>query len=162
MNDDNYGELMNRILTDVMEQMAFMFVSEAEPDAKPDEDASFVRVAMIFHGPLEGELTLIASERMCLELAANILGLEEDDPMVIDGAIDALKEILNVICGHLLTGIAGEGPAFDMAPPAAKRLSPEEWEALDLSEKTCFFSVEDHPMLMQLRLERGKTCRSEF
>ena len=51
------------------------------------------------------------------ELAANMLGVDEDDETTSGQQYDALKETLNVICGNLIPAIAGGLEIFDIDPP---------------------------------------------
>jgi chemotaxis protein CheY-P-specific phosphatase CheC len=152
MNEEQ-KQLMARIVSDVMEQMSFMFTGRVDRGALEASGARFIQARIAFSGPIRGALTLVIPDTMCTELASNILGMEADATLVRSSAIDAFKEILNVICGHVIGGLAGEQESCEIQPPTAQALTPRQWEALEMSEETLCFSVDEHPMLMHLALE---------
>ncbi|MDM8539151.1 hypothetical protein QUF70_20550, partial [Desulfobacterales bacterium HSG17] len=47
----------------------------------------------------------------------NMLGIEEDETSTSEQQYDALKELLNVICGNLLPEIAGKEAIFKVGMP---------------------------------------------
>lgn len=93
------------------------------------------------------------STEVLQELAANMLGLDDEEGITEDQRFDALKETMNVICGNLLPAIAGDEVVFDIDMPEilpagqevrkAARI-PDERElsakvSLDLDEGQCSF-----------------------
>ena len=85
---------------------------------------------MTFVGVMQGSVGVVVLPEMCLEVAANMLGVDPDDEEAMDKGRDALKELLNITCGHLLTNIAGEEPVFDLTVPEVTELSAERWQEL--------------------------------
>jgi chemotaxis protein CheY-P-specific phosphatase CheC len=85
-------------------------ISEQQLNA-PSEAA----VCVDFEGPFSGKLLLKLYGRLLPTIAANMLG-EEDVPSRSQ-QYDALGEIANVICGHMLPGIAGSKDMFHVSPP---------------------------------------------
>jgi CheY-specific phosphatase CheX len=90
---------------------------------------------------------------MALELAANFLGTEASDPVAAAGADDSFKELLNVVCGHLLTAMAGEDPVFDLTMPTVIPLPAGEAGVLQASAEWIPFQVEGHPVRLHVRVE---------
>ncbi|MBI5060042.1 chemotaxis protein CheX [candidate division KSB1 bacterium] len=75
-----------------------------------------VGATITFRGPRCGRLALYVERQMLDTLALNMLGEPDDeDPEARRG--DALKEILNMICGNLLTVCYGEAAVFNLSPP---------------------------------------------
>ena len=85
---------------------------------------------------------------MCPELAANVLGLDEDDEKVEEKARDALKELLNVSCGNILTELAGTEPVFDLSVPIVSDIGLDVWEDLKNNEDFVSLIVDDYPALL--------------
>ncbi|RPH94863.1 chemotaxis protein CheX, partial [candidate division KSB1 bacterium] len=100
----------------VMETAAFLTVwpwSEEDGDLPlPDMAAS-----MLFRGPCTGRLTLRVSSTLLNTITQNMLGelTEEDSPE--EKGQDAVCEMLNMICGNLLTIWQGDEPVFNLNPP---------------------------------------------
>ncbi len=87
------------------------------------KNSPFATVTVAFEGPLKGELALRVSQKLLAPLATNMLGLEMDDaPPSASQQIDALKELLNVICGNLLPEIAGKQAVCNLQTPQVKSL----------------------------------------
>ena len=116
MNKHLHDETVYRVATDTLESLALMFLVPEEEAANPLPPCSR-RVAVKFTGPFEGMLILAASESVLPALAANMLGLENDSLPTTDQQEDALKELVNVVCGNLLPAIAGKEPIFHIDAP---------------------------------------------
>ena len=109
---------------------------------------------MTFEGPTTGRLTLAVPHDMCPELTANVLGLDPDDDAITESASqDALKELLNITCGHVLTTLAGEEPIFNLSVPEIAPLPNDGWNKLYREAGTCPLLVDDNPVLIHLQLD---------
>ena len=149
---NEHSEILQEVFCDVVEKLAFMFGEVAEKDDMPPVEGESIQARMAFTGPMSGSLLVAAPVEMCPVIAANVLGMEPDDENVQTRATDALKELLNVICGNALTAIAGEDPIFDLTVPEASLLSSESWAQLLDDPETLTFIVEDQPVLLQLKI----------
>ncbi len=149
---ESHKKMLENVFCDVLENLAFMFGEIAEEDITrgPGE---CLRAQMRFTGPITGSLCLAVPREMCPTIAANVLGLEPDDEAAISDAGDALKELLNVICGHVLTSLMGEEPVFDLTVPEVSPLDADEWRALAQLQDTAAFIVEAYPVLLHLEVE---------
>ena len=149
--DDSRRATIIAVFSDVMEQMAFMFAEAAEEEEAPSMgDTGLVQAVMGFEGPFHGTLELVVPRAICEELAANVLGLEPDDEMVTHAPFDALKELLNITCGNLLTALAGETPVFDLTIPEVKQLEGNAWNALRTRPGAVYCLVDSYPVLLHL------------
>lgn len=113
----------------VFEQAAFaVFDSPEETDGNPpaEEPSHFTLVK--FEGPFFGCVVLAAGCRLAMMIAANMLGVEEDDPDAAEKTRDALGEISNMICGNLLPALAGAKPEFRIEAP--EHISEEEYRRM--------------------------------
>lgn len=148
MGNDYTGEL-TRIFSDVLEQFAFMFADPPESES-PALGEDLIVASMTFRGPFQGALTLAAPRSMGPVLAANVLGLDPDDELVSRAPFDALKELLNVTCGNVLTAIAGEEPVFDLTVPEIEERPAGDWGSLHAADNTIYYLVDDFPVLLHL------------
>ena len=150
---DNHEETLREVLCEVFESFAFMFGDVVEPSEMPEVDGDCVRASMRFTGEMSGLLILALPCSMCPEIAANVLGVSPNDEAVMNKAADALKELLNITCGHVLTSIAGEEPVFNLSVPDISSLAPEEWEALLGRPGTATVVVDEAPVILSLSLD---------
>lgn len=141
------------VLIDVLERFAFALGDPADPAeiAPPAEPACLAR--MTFSGPFTGSLALLMPAALGGEIAANMLGLDPGDPALERHATDAIKEILNVVCGNLLTELAGEDPVFDLSVPTVDRGDPAAWARMLGQPGLVCILVEEWPVLLQLQFE---------
>ncbi len=119
MNDnyaDNCEEALGRVVEQTLEQLAFLFAMPDESaGALDDSDAQVVRIG--FSGPFGGELFLALSSQAIPELIGNMLGVDDGEALPLEQQDDALRELLNVVCGNLLPEIAGPKAVFDLTAP---------------------------------------------
>lgn len=105
---------LSRATTRTFEELALLF-----PDTEPSEAQSAtpldVAVSVEFRGPLNGRLVLRASSGILSEVANNMLGADDQRPVTLQR--DALGELANVICGHVLPMIGGSDAVFHLAAP---------------------------------------------
>jgi len=116
----SYREFLGESLMEVLEQVAFLFPVPAETDKWNDlsiNNGSTLCFGITFEGPVTGRIFLLISEMLTKEIAANMLGIDEEDPDVQQKSIDATKEILNILCGNLLPKIYGKEPVFHLCTP---------------------------------------------
>ncbi len=108
------AQSLSRATTATFEELALLF---PETELSPEQAAAplDVGVSVEFRGPLTGRLVVRASQCILPAIAANMLGAEESKQLPLQR--DALGEIGNVICGHVLPLIAGADKIFNLAAP---------------------------------------------
>ena len=147
-------EKLNEVVFDVFEKLAFMFGEVADREEISRAATDYARVSMAFSGQsAKGTLLLAVPADFSAEIAANVLGVDPDDELVATQADDALKEMLNVICGNLLTAVVGEQPVFDLTVPVVSSLDADGWSSLLHRLDTRVFLVDDNPVLVQFICE---------
>lgn len=104
------------VTNDTLERLAFLF---AFPDDDRGQDGPEPAVTgrVEFSGFFCGSLVVRVSTCVIPELAANMLGLEDDAKISVEAQQDAFKELTNVICGNLLPAIAGDQVEFTIGAP---------------------------------------------
>jgi len=115
MNEEIKGTLYN-VAEDVLEKLAFIFSFPEDERENMDYNAA-MGAKVSFTGPFTGTLIMAVSLEALPELAGNMLGLEDDDETTLEQQQDALKELINVVCGNLLPAISGKQSVFNVNPP---------------------------------------------
>jgi CheY-specific phosphatase CheX len=145
--EKSYKENLNSVVCDILERTAFLF---PEPVDRADEvdfgDFQMVMATLSYSGNGEGDISFIVPVDLCLELAMNLLGedIDEDDPA--EKPQDAVKEILNIIAGQLLTRIFGETAVFNLTLPQAKNLDQETFKSIIEKEDYALAMSDDYPI----------------
>lgn len=104
------------VTADTLEKLAFIFTFPAEAAPVIDEqNQEAVRVD--FSGPFAGGMELSLPASALGELAVNMLGAEEGEELSAEQQRDALKELINVVCGNLLPVLAGHAEEFNLRTP---------------------------------------------
>ncbi len=146
-------ETVNATFLDVVEQLTFMF---GDPEDKNDLDTDMVEFTLArigFAGDLVGTLSVAVPTRITAEIAANILGLEPSD--LSDQAMldDALGEMLNVVCGHVIMALVGTGANFKLGSPAVSRVDETALVEMLANPDFVGFDLDDSPVLLGLTTE---------
>jgi hypothetical protein len=139
-------------LVRAMETMAFTTPTQAGPSLSPSADS--LLVSMPFTGPLCGTVEMVASEKVGIGLAANILATNPEDPAATCHARDALKELLNVACGLLLPTLAPNTSAdipFRMTLPQLSVFDFQtQWPAFIAGCDACVLDVNRELIAMRV------------
>ena len=115
MNEEIKETLYN-VAEDVLEKLAFIF-SFPEDERENMDYGVAIGARVSFAGPFTGTLVMAVSAEALPELAGNMLGLEDDEETTLEQQQDALKELINVVCGNLLPAISGKQSVFNVNPP---------------------------------------------
>ncbi len=102
------------VISNVIENLSMM------PVEKPTEWENFspqLEGWIEFIGPVQGKLCLRCEEVLAQALAANLLGTDHTDVQSQADAWDALAELLNVVCGNLVTELYDSQKPFSLSPP---------------------------------------------
>lgn len=143
--------VLEGILSNVLQEQAFMFAEHF--DGEPEIPAPpFMQARIHFAGPFDGYLGLVFPVDLSVELIANVLGLDPEEIDAEDDAADALKELLNVVCGQFLAAAFGQTLVFDLATPSVTQIDAEGWQAQWTKRETTALLVEDEPVLFELLL----------
>ncbi|MFN8548140.1 MAG: chemotaxis protein CheX [Candidatus Eisenbacteria bacterium] len=146
-------ERVNSQICEVFERMAFMFGDAIEPEEMPEPPDGCFRAEVRFRGDRQGALVMMGASELCPILAANVLGADPEDDEAMARSDDAIKELLNVACGHVLTTLAGEGPIFDLGAPTVAKATSADLRAFVRDQDSLAFVMEDHPLAVQFRWE---------
>ncbi len=109
-------ETLYRVAVEVLEKIAFVF-SFTEDERKNIGTGASVTAKVTFSGLFAGSLVMRISSSILPELTGNMLGLDENEQTTREQQHDAIKELINVICGNLLPAIAGKRMVFNVDTP---------------------------------------------
>lgn len=108
--------ILTAVANDTLEKLAFLFAFADDERVNDGPDPAVVG-RVDFNGYFGGSLLMRISTSAMPELANNMLGLDDDAEISNAEQQDALKEILNVICGNALPAIAGDQVEFNIGAP---------------------------------------------
>jgi CheY-specific phosphatase CheX len=152
---------ISMIIAGVFKTMAFMFAEPMDKSKIPmttRDMHEWVKTWMEFQGPLSGSLTMLFPVELCTIIAANVLGLDSNDERAIIRNNDAAAELLNVVCGQILTELAGEKPIFDLTVPQKAAIGAAEVEAFCAgNDEALAFSIENKPIVVKLNMRETGT-----
>ncbi len=146
-------EQLNRTFLEVVEQLTFMFGEPEGKDQLEVDGIDFMTAAMSFQGDLNGELTIAVPDNITGEIAANILGLEPEDVQSEEMRCDALAEMLNVVCGHVIMAMAGTDANFKLNAPVTGQVERDKLELMIASDDYIGLLLDDNPVFLGLVLE---------
>jgi len=150
---NDYENLLRDTFSVVIEKLAFMFVEEAEEEKSIETDSKFLKARMTFNGAMAGAFTLVVSEKMCSDIAANILGIDSVNKIGKAKMRDALKEVLNVVCGNFLTALAGDKSVFELSLPVVSEINEKSKKTLLNERNALELIIDNRPVLLHFFLE---------
>jgi len=134
-----------------LEALAFITLAPAEEPIAPPADATLARV--LLNGTESAVLELVAGRSFGLQLAANLLGLEPDDPEIEVRRADALKELINVAAGAIIgTEIANGAAPREIGIPHIEPFATHgAWEAFTAAPGTSVLDAEGNIIAIRMR-----------
>jgi len=154
--------VIGEVFESVLQNLAFMFVESVEREtlqsmeSPHDLPEKFIKASMAFTGPVHGWVNLMVPDELAKELASNIIGKEIDKSISQRHLNDALKEVLNVTCGNLLSAVVGTKQVFDAASPTLTEHDQQGWKDFLEEPQSIPFMIEDWPALLQFLFEQAK------
>lgn len=107
------------VMRRVLEDAAFIFCDDAPADA-PATHGRFAEAKIGFQASRSGELRLRLPWNVAREAAANLLGVEPDDPEADEQALAAAGELLNMISGVALQTWFGGATKWSLGNPTVE------------------------------------------
>jgi chemotaxis protein CheY-P-specific phosphatase CheC len=149
----DWQEIVKKTCFDVLEQLAFMFCDELDKaDVQPADD-DFLQATMVFSGHHGGAVDIIVPRQLTPALVCNILGMDEGDIIETDIAEDALKELLNTLCGRMLPALFTDVETFDLHPPSISSIDSKQWFKFLNQQNTIVFAIEDSPVILNVHFD---------
>jgi len=152
---DQQVETLATVVSDVLEASAFSFADPCEKDELPEAHGEILQAEITFRDDVqEGTIRLAAPAELAATFSAEMLALDPDE-VTESLSADALKELLNVICGQLITAVWGEEPLFQLTVPRLSGLDEEAWRKFCERTEVLTLVVDDIPLACELGL-RGR------
>ena len=145
---NEHKEELSEVFCDVLMNYAFMFGDVCPKDELASDGDSYIHSTISFSGDQAGILGISTSPDLCLQLAANVLGIDIEEENSMSEAYDALKELINIVCGQFLTKVYGDTGTFDLSPPNIIEISGVEWKSLIEDEETIGIIIDDIPAIV--------------
>lgn len=143
------------VITRILEESAYVFTDVLEdPPAQITADWKATGVKLKFFGKESGEMRMWASDGFAQVVAANMLGIGEEDEQAIQKGMDALKESLNIILGNFITTVYGVELIFDLGLPEA--VDPCMLTADMANPEAIWLSAEGYPVLFVTEMANGQ------
>lgn len=121
----------------ILEDWAMMLVEPEEGALDVfDPEESFYIAQLRFKGIVSGRYCIICQAPFARSLSVNLLG--ESNQAGEPEMLDALKEMVNVVSGNMLTSSYGEETTFDLTAPEARSATIEEVRELFNQFILCF------------------------
>lgn len=141
-------ETLTKTFSEVLANLAFLFTDVQEAEA--DSDDQWLETTIGYNGPQEGMLRLLCTRTFSIHLAENLLGTDREDPDLTTKADDAVKELMNIVCGQFITAAHGTSEVFNLTIPRIRLLpdGPPVGENRDAGVST--FTVEGQLLHLSL------------
>lgn len=133
------------LMCEVLGTLAFMIRDDDTP--LKTAEGPWITAEITYQGPINGRLRLWTTRAFANELAANLLGIDTNDPEAEDAINDAVREFMNVVCGQLVTAWYGSEAIFNLGIPAAWSLVELPAEVTNDANVTRL-SVSGQPLLV--------------
>ncbi|MGB9594706.1 MAG: chemotaxis protein CheX [Candidatus Poribacteria bacterium] len=150
---NNHETILSEVFCDVLMRYAFMFGEECEKENFLPDNPDCLHVNIAYNGHKKGNIGIIAPIELCIEMASNVLGTDEEDENCVNDAKDTLEELANVVCGQFLTSAYGDEPIFNLSPPSVFESDELTWIEIRESDNSLAFMVEDAAVLIYLETE---------
>ena len=137
-------QLLADVVAETLEQFTFLFVEPEGGEDKPGAAPRGIEASIGFQGGgRQGTLRVAAPLGLCREMAANILGLE-DAEITEDVAMDAIKELANVLVGSYTASKLGVDVCCKLDTPTARPAGAARMNELAAMEGALCFRVDEH------------------
>lgn len=144
---------LTEALGHVLVSMVSMSPLQTEVMHMPDMKTDALNVRVEYSGKHNGELGLIMEQPLALLIAARILGAESTADVSEEMIEDAIRELINVVCGHFVTLMYGYTPVLKLSIPRVTRVGYAVCNLLMTKTDVCTFLVEESPLIGQVKLK---------
>lgn len=141
--------LLHQVAGQVLEECAFLFTQPGpEPEVWPEPVTC---ATLTFAGPRKGKVELYAAHGLAMAIAADMLGLEADDPEAHRLADNSIAEIANVITGALVAELFGTECLCELGIPVVAHEAPGPRS--ESSFALTLIDLEGRPLDLRVSLE---------
>jgi len=145
-------EFLIQAMRQVMPSMADTSPRFPESGDVPAMEGEALNVRVGYSGEHTGELGLILESSLASRIAARIMGLDDSEDIPGDMIEDALRELMNVICGHFTALMYGDNALFNISTPQVFSVKNALCNMLKSSPDIHAFMIDDSPALGRVRI----------
>ena len=116
--------VLAQTFSEVLANLAFLFTM-ATPAERTAADG-WLEVGIDYEGPVHGRLRLRCPAEVGVLISANLLGCDPELEADQLNAEDAVRELMNVVCGQLVTRLHGHRVVVQLGLPVVHHLTVEE------------------------------------
>jgi len=146
MDKKTINSIIRQTAAMVLENAAFVFVDE-DIGNTDISGYSFIGGKINFDGKYCGNVSIWMASETIDSIARNLLSIDDDDKVSVKQRDDALKEMLNMITGNLLTSLYDEQLVFNLDIP---QLLKEKLNTDELPEYSVTLYSESVPVIIAL------------
>jgi hypothetical protein len=143
-------EALQSAATCVLEDVACVLVRPLDRRPPTLDTWSATGARLRFRGAVRGYMELWAPRDAIRALASAVLGDDGGRPATAEATLDALREMLHVLCGDVLAVLAGPERPFSLGVPRGCA-RPVPFTHREDGIET-WLEAEGHPVLMRLRV----------
>jgi len=136
--------------------MAGMSAEITDTRDVPPFETPVINARIAFSGPCSGDLGLMIEQPLAELIGTNMLGFAPGEHLIQDMIDDAVKELLNVVCGQFITSMFGSKPVFSLNIPQVFPLSAPVCNALVQSSPLLAFRVQGFTLLGSVRIRKAE------
>jgi CheY-specific phosphatase CheX len=145
---------IDEVFLDIVEKLAFMFGDPCDVADMSMSEGSWSRASIRFKGSVTGVVSLSVPDELCLEIAENILGMDMGDVEdELEVGRDSVKEMLNVVCGHVVPILQGDGSDVQLEVPVLESVRSEECIASASQDGVTAYNLDGSPVLLGFHLD---------
>lgn len=137
---------LSTIVSDVLGDLAFM-VAESGASELP-VGSIWLAGEVRYLGARRGTIRAWCTREFAAKLAANLLGVEPGSTEAQIRSEDSVRELLNIICGQVVTTWHGTSSVFNLTIPVIEELMTHPQRETRAGEQTCEFNVEGEPVIV--------------
>ena len=131
MDGITFSSSLLEAASSVLESTAYALIEPLDDSENKGDSSRLETGALLrFSGTFSGVLVAMTSEKLAAALAADMVGLDDEFSGLVDRN-DAMKEILNIICGEFLSYICQSQDDYRVESPID--LAQPDYEALTAS-----------------------------
>lgn len=150
--EGNPTPYLTEALGHVLVSMVSMSPLQTEVMNMPDMKTDALNVKVEYSGRHNGELGLIMEQPLANRIASRILGTDNTADVTDEMIEDAIRELINVVCGHFVTLMYGYTPVLKLSIPKVSWVGYAACNVLMTKPDTCTFLVEESPLIGQIKL----------
>lgn len=144
---------------DICEEVAFVLVDPAPPDAVIGEEGPYLHSEVELEGVVRGTVAIAGTRPGLREMAANLLGERESDSEADQQGVTFLKELVNITAGVFAGLVTEETGTCDFGVPDCKEMPEARWSELCGDDWSRCYSGMEGPLLWRCTLQDVGTGR---